>query len=81
MPLKLLKVLMLLAMISLTGCGPSLTTVGGTTNKQLEAVCGEMVADLPTRSKNDTPQTAREIELFYQIFAAVCPTHAHLIPT
>lgn len=62
--------------IALTGCA-DLTTPGGATE---EALCRAWGESLPTRSKSDTDQTAREIQTAYADFANACPTLTHLIP-
>ena len=66
----------MLVAITLMACGPGKTTATATEN----ALCRAWGADLPTRSRHDTPQTQDEIEQAYATFANACPNHIHLIP-
>ncbi|MCW9041726.1 MAG: hypothetical protein OQK05_00160 [Pseudopelagicola sp.] len=50
---------------------------GGATENE---ICRIWAESLPTRSRQDTPQTTNEIELAYAVFAATCPDFIHLIP-
>ena len=63
-------------MTVLSACDPW-TTRGSATEAELCLSWGE---SLPTRSRQDTPQTAAEIQTGYADFANACPAFAHLIP-
>ena len=64
-------------MTALSGCVNS-TTPGGAIETELCVSWGE---SLPTRSRQDTPQTTAEIQTGYADFANACPALAYLIPT
>ena len=44
------------------------------------ALCQAWGASLPSRSRQDTPQTQAEITQAYADFAAACPGYGVLIP-
>jgi hypothetical protein len=68
--LMLKRLVILLAVLPMqTACQWTKTTSGDTA---IEAVCREWGRSLPTRSKQDTEQTQREIGRAYNIFQAVC---------
>lgn len=64
------------ATTALTAC-VNTTTPDGATERALCVAWGE---SLPTRSRQDTPQTAQEIQAAYTDFGNACPAFAHLIP-
>lgn len=65
-----------LSAIYLTGCA-SMTATGGATEAE---ICRQIGAELPTRSRADTGQTAHEIQRLYATYKLTCPEWAHLIP-
>tara|TARA_R110002074_G_scaffold278197_1_gene449725 strand:+ start:76 stop:348 length:273 start_codon:yes stop_codon:yes gene_type:complete len=89
MPTKFVPALIVLAALSLTGCSRTLTRDGAIDPAQViradaatvpAELCRTWGMSLPTRSRADTPQTAREIEEGYGDFAAACPEFMDLIP-
>lgn len=70
--------LLMLAVITLTGCDLTRPTDGATQTHN--ATCLTWGTALPSRSRADTQQTIDEIGLEYGQFAATCPDHIHLIP-
>jgi hypothetical protein len=64
---KLATLLVVLPM--LTACQWMKTTPGDTA---IEAICREWGRSLPTRSRQDTEQTQREIGRAYNVYEAVC---------
>lgn len=65
-----------LSAIMLTGCEAT-TIAGGETERE---ICRQIGSELPTRSRQDTPQTAAEIQSIYATFSLTCPDWAHLVP-
>lgn len=65
-----------LLMIGLTGCA-SWTMPGGATE---QALCETWGNSLPSRSRQDTTQTATEIQRAYADFLNACPGWAGLVP-
>lgn len=53
------------------------TIPGGATEREL---CRQWGGSLPTRSRADTEQTAREIQSAYATFELACPDFAQLVP-
>lgn len=84
MPRTSASVLMTLAAITMTGCGPMNGTAGAIEAQAQgpvsEALCRAWGDSLPTRSRADTGQTALEIERGYEAFAAACPQFERLVP-
>lgn len=76
-----MRVISLMLLLLIAGCGPlgmlQRTPVGTATS---DAVCREIGADLPSRSRSDTDQTQDEIGGLYDTFAIVCPAYEDLIP-
>ena len=62
--------------LTLSGCA-DLRMPDTATEQTLCRVWGE---SLPTRSRQDTDETKREIARAYADFAAACPELEHLIP-
>jgi len=64
------------SLAALMGCNPT-RTVATETEKELCVTWGE---SLPTRSRQDTPETQSEISDSYEDFGLACPDHVDLIP-
>lgn len=58
---------MMLALSLLTGCA------GLASSATSDTICRELARDLPTYSRNDTPETLASGARFVGIFKAVCP--------
>jgi len=67
----------LIAPLALAACVQAKTTEVSATEA---TICREIGATLPTRSRKDTPETIEGIGVHYNVFEAVCPSHADLIP-
>ena len=72
----LLKSVIALSVISLTGC-ERWTGAGSATANE---ICRQIGAALPTRSHDDTAQTVDEITALYATFALTCPDWDRLVP-
>lgn len=63
---RLMPLGLLLAVILLSGCA---VTASSETER---TICRELARDLPTFSRNDTPETLEAGARFLDVFAAVC---------
>ena len=59
-----------------TGCATTMPQAGATEAE----LCRQWGGSLPTRSRQDTAQTAAEIQQGYAVFSLACPDFGHLVP-
>lgn len=63
---------LLLSVSVLTGCSLQIRKLTTEATETERAICSEWNKSLPSRSREDTEQTQREIGRAYDVFTAVC---------